>query len=80
MATLAKKGCSDNAYHVDHNTVLDRWDVVDEQGRVVGHSHTVEEATHLAIREAQHAHSRGDDIVVCVEQADGNYKFAWASR
>lgn len=80
MGALPKKGCSDRAYHVDHNTAADRWDVVDDEGRVVGHSHTVEEATHLAVREAQHSHSRGDNIVVCVEQSDGTYKLAWAPR
>jgi hypothetical protein len=80
MGAVAKTGCSDRAYHVDHDLAQDRWDVIDDEGRVVGHSHTSEEAVEFAIREAQHAHGRGEDVVVCVEQNDGTYKLAWSSR
>jgi len=80
MVALAKSGRSERAYHVDHNAAQDRWDVVDDEGRVIGHCHDADQATDLAIREAQHAHSRGDDVVVCVEQADGTHKLAWSSR
>jgi hypothetical protein len=80
MAALAKTDSSDHAYHVDHNSAQDRWDVVDHDGRIVGHCHTSAEAIEFAIREAQHAHGRGDDVVVCVEQDDGTYKLAWSSR
>ncbi len=80
MRAVAAKGCGDQAYHVDHNKALDRWDVVDGEGRVVGHAHHVSEATDLAVREAQHAHGRGHDIMVCVEQPDGTYKLAWSAR
>ena len=38
------------------------------------------EAIDLAIREAQYTHSRGDDVVVCVEQDDGHYALAWSSH
>lgn len=71
--------CSENAIHVDHNKLLDRWDVVDEQGRVVGHCHDQSEAINLAIREAQHSHGRGEDVTVCVEQEEGHYSMAWSS-
>lgn len=80
MAAHPKKKASEFAYHVDHNKRLDRWDVVDAEGRVIGHRHELGEATHLAIREAQHAHGGGDNIVVCIEQNDGTYKLAWSSR
>lgn len=72
--------CPDQAFHVDHNPALDRWDVVDQDGRVVGHRHGRSEAIDLAIREAQHAHGHGGEVVVCVEQPDGHYALAWASR
>ena len=79
MAALANKGCSEHAFHVDRNETQDRWDVVDSEGKVIGHCHDQAEAIDLAIREAQHTHSRGDDVVVCVEQADGHYTMAWSS-
>ena len=76
---VERKACSEHAFHVDHNEAHDRWDVVDHEGRVIGHCHDQGEAIDLAIREAQHTHSRGDDVVVCVEQADGHYSLAWSS-
>jgi hypothetical protein len=78
MAGVAQKACSDHAIHVDHNPGQDRWDVVDAEGRVVGHCHDLGEATDLAIREAHHIYARGDNVVVCVEQPDGGYRLAWA--
>jgi hypothetical protein len=78
MATAATKTCPNHAFHVDHNEAQDRWDVVDQEGRVIGHCHVQGEAIDLAIREAQHTHSRGGDAVVCVEQADGHYTLAWS--
>jgi hypothetical protein len=80
MAKPAIRACSDHAYHVDHNEAQDRWDVVDEEGGIIGHCHDQSEAIAFAIREAQEAHGRGDDIVVCVEQSDGHYELAWSSR
>jgi hypothetical protein len=80
MGKQAVKACSDHAFHVDHNEKLDRWDVADHDGRVIGHCHDQSEAISLAIREAQHTHSRGDDVVVCVEQSDGHYTLAWSSH
>jgi hypothetical protein len=79
MAKTAAKTCSDHAIHVDHNETQDRWDVVDDAGRVIGHCRDQGEAVKLAVREAQHHHGRGDDVVVCVEQPDGHYALAWAS-
>jgi hypothetical protein len=79
-AAVARKGCSEHAFHVDHNDTQGRWDVVDAEGRVIGHGHDQREAVDLAIREAQQSHSRGDDVVVCVEQADGHYTLAWRSQ
>jgi hypothetical protein len=79
MAKTAAKPCSDAAFHVDHNEALDRWDVVDHDGRVVGHGHDQQEAVNLAVQEAQHIHGNGSDIIVCVEQADGHYALAWSS-
>jgi hypothetical protein len=78
MAGQAQQGCSQRAYHVDHNEAQDRWDVVDESGTIIGHCHDQGEAIDLAIREAQYVHGRGDDVVVCVEQPDGHYSLAWA--
>jgi len=78
-ATVAKKGCSEHAFRVDHNAAQDRWDVVDDEGRVIGHCHGQGEAIDLAIREAPHHHSQGDDVVVCIERIDGHYALAWAS-
>jgi hypothetical protein len=80
MAKPATKSCSDHSFHVDHNRSQDRWDVVDQEGRVIGHSHDQREAIDLAIREAQQSHSRGGDVVVCVEQVDGHYSLAWSSH
>jgi hypothetical protein len=80
MAKANAKTCSDHAIHVDHNESLDRWDVVDHEGRVIGHSHDQDAAIDLAIQDAQHTHSRGDDVVVCVEQSDGHYSLAWSSH
>lgn len=70
--------CTDHALHVDHNEALDRWDVVDRDGRVTGHRDNQGDAIALAIREAQHFHGAGDEVVVCVEQPDGHYALAWA--
>ena len=72
------RACSEHAFHVDHNTALDRWDVVDEEGKVIGHCYDRGDAIDQAIREAQHKHGRGDDVVVCVQQPDGHYTLAWA--
>jgi hypothetical protein len=80
MAQAAQKRCSDRAYHVDRNDAQDRWDVTDDEGQVIGHCHDQGAAIDLAIREAQHAHSRGDDVIVCVEQSDGHYALAWAPQ
>jgi hypothetical protein len=80
MAKTEEKTCSDHAFHVDYNETQDRWDVVDQEGKVIGHCHAKSEAIDLAIREAQHMHSRGDDVVVCVEQDNGHYSLAWSSR
>lgn len=76
MAPSAK-GCSSHAIHVDFIEALDHWDVFDHEGRVIGHCHNQGEAVCLAIREAQHFHGQGDDVVVCVEQPDGHYALAW---
>lgn len=70
----------EHAYHVDWNKPHDRWDVVDDDGRVHGHCHNLREATDLAIREAHHDHAAGTDVIVCVQQEDGTYTMAWASR
>jgi hypothetical protein len=78
MARPSRKTCTDQAFHVDYNGAMDRWNVVDHDGRVLGHCQNQGEAIDLAIREAQHSHSRGDDIVVCVEGADGHYTLAWS--
>ena len=80
MKRRASRKCAESAYHVDHNESLDRWDIVDSEGRVIGHCHDQSVAIGLAISEAQHAHSRGEDIVICVEQPDGHYTMAWASH
>ena len=72
IKSRTNKKCSESAYHVDQNEALYRWDIVDGEGRVIGHCHDQGEAVDLAIREAQHSHSRGEDIVVCVEQPDGH--------
>lgn len=32
------KPSHDRAYHIDWNATLDRWDVIDDDGRVHGHS------------------------------------------
>ncbi|MBW8708463.1 MAG: hypothetical protein JF627_04235 [Alphaproteobacteria bacterium] len=73
--TAAK--CSEHAFHVDRGP--GRWDIVDSEGRIIGHRHNQGEAIDFAIQEAQHAHARGDDVVVCVEQADGHYNLAWTA-
>jgi len=79
MAKPAQKPCAQAAFHVDHNTALGRWDVVDHDGRVVAHRHSQGEAVAVAIAEAQHVHGQGDDVFVCVEQPDGHYVVAWSS-
>lgn len=79
-AKVARTPCSDAAIHVDRNEALDRWDVVDHDGRVVGHCHHQGDAVSLAIREAQNGFGHGDDVVVCVEQSDGHYALAWSSK
>jgi signal recognition particle GTPase len=76
---MRAQACSQHAVHVDRNDTLDRWDVVDEEGRVIGHRPSQAEAVQLAIHEAQHAHNQGHDVVVCVEQPDGHYALAWSS-
>jgi hypothetical protein len=36
-AESVSETCSRHAFHVDHNPALERWDIVDEVGRVIGH-------------------------------------------
>ncbi len=82
-APLRQAPCTaghDRAFHVDWNEARDRWDVVDDDGRVYGHCHNLQEATELAIREAHNDHSAGSDVIVCVQQSDGTYTMAWSSR
>ncbi len=76
----AKKASYDRSYHVDWNAAHDRWDVVDDAGRVHGHCQDLAAATALAIREAHQSHGAGSDVVVCVQQKDGTYKLAWSSH
>ena len=80
MGKAAAKKCSAHAIHVDHNEALDRWDVVDQEGGVIGHCQNQDDAVDLAIEKAKHLHGRGDDAVVCVEQSDGHYSLAWSSQ
>jgi hypothetical protein len=79
MEKPSHKACADAAFHLDFDKARDRWDIVDHHGKVVGHSHNHDEALNLAIREAQHVHSLGDDVFVCVQQPDGHYAVAWSS-
>ena len=79
MAKPALQACANATFHVDFDKALDRWDVVDHNGRVVGHCHNQSEAVELAIQEAQHVHGQGDDVFVCVQQPDGHYAVAWSS-
>ena len=79
MANIASKPCSDHAFHVDRNRTLGSWDVVDHEGRAVGHCQDRAAAIALAVREAQYVHGRGTDVAVCVEQDDGYYSLAWSS-
>ena len=65
-----------HALHVDRNQ--DRWDVVDQDGHVIAHCPHQDDAVTLAIREAQRRHGQGDDVVVCLEQANGHYTLAWS--
>lgn len=78
MAASAKPK-THHAYHVGHNPSLDWWEVVDQEGRIIGHSHDEAPAITLAIREAQHAQGRGGDVIVCVERPDGSFRLAWSS-
>ena len=50
MVKAAAKACSDHAIHVDHNEALDRWDVVDEEGGVIGHCHNQDDAIDLFLQ------------------------------
>ena len=70
--------CAQRAIHVDHDKARDRYDVVTEDGQVLGHHHDLCAAIEAAIEEAQSAHGRGEDVVVCVEQPDGHYSLAWS--
>jgi hypothetical protein len=78
-AKAARQSCSDHAIHVARNDRLDRWDVLDSEGRLIGHCYRPDEALGLAIEAAQHAHASGTDTVVCIEQPDGGYRLAWSS-
>jgi hypothetical protein len=70
----------ERTYHIDRNAKLDRWDVIDDDGRVYGHAHDVRHATDLAVQQAHNDHAGGHDVIVCVEQEDGTYTMAWSSR
>lgn len=78
IGKAASKACFERALHVDHNETSSLWDVIDEDGQIIGHARDRVDAIDLAIREAQHSHSRGDDVVVCVQQVDGHYTLAWS--
>jgi hypothetical protein len=79
MAKSSGKTRTDHAYHVDRNEASDRWDVVDQDGKVIGNRHDRGEAIEFAIHQAQNIHDE-NDIVVCVEQSSGHYTLAWSSR
>ena len=70
----------ERSYHIDWNEGLDRWDVSDDEGRVHGHCHNLDDATELALREAHRDHGEGKDVIVCVERDDGSYGLVWSSR
>jgi len=76
---IAKRFCPEHALHVDWNEKLDRWEVVDEEGRAIGHCPDASEAIAFAVREAQRAHCKGDDVLVCVQQPDGAHAVVWSS-
>jgi hypothetical protein len=69
-----------HAYHIDWDAARDRWDIINDDGRVLGHAHDLDQARDLAIREAQYDHAAGRDVIVCVQQDDGTYAMAWSSR
>ena len=79
MSKATLRVCSEHAFHVDHNESFGYWDVVDEEGRIIGHAGDQGDAIALAIREAEYTHSGGGDVVVCVQQPDGHYTLAWSS-
>jgi hypothetical protein len=68
------------AFHIDRNAKLDRWDVIDDDGRIHGHAHDLGHAIDLAVQQAHNDHAAGHDVMVCVEQEDGTYTMAWSSR
>jgi hypothetical protein len=70
----------DRAYHIDWNTTLDRWDVIDDDGWVHGHSRDLHHGTNLAIQKAHNDHGAGRDVIVCVQQEDGTCTMTWPSR
>ena len=70
----------ERAYHVDWNETADVWDVLDEEGRILGHSGDETEATDIAVRQAHQDHGAGDDVTVCVQEKDGGYRVAWSSH
>ena len=79
MQKPAYRACTEATFHVVFDKARNLWDVIDHDGRVVGHCHDQSEAVHLAIRQAQHVHGFGDDVLVCVQQPDGQYTVAWSS-
>lgn len=80
-ATIRKpQSRCERAYHVDWNEASDVWDVLDEEGRILGHCADEAEATDIAIRQAHQDHGAGDDVIVCVQERDGGYRVVWTSH
>lgn len=78
-SSVNRSPCAGRSFHVDWDDRQGRWDVVDEDGRVIGHRTSRDDAIAFAVEQAQQVHGQGEPAAVCVEQKDGNYRLAWSA-
>lgn len=77
MPTKSARKPHDREYHIVHHDR--RWWVENDDGTSRHSSPSEQDALRWALDAAAHDHARGLDVIVCVEQADGSVRMAWAS-
>jgi hypothetical protein len=79
LLSLIRGRGKSRTYHIDWDATLELWDVLNDEGELLGSSHELSPVLDLAIRSAERDHGDGLNALVCVQQPGGGYGLAWSS-
>ena len=77
-ALAPSTGRHDHEYHVVWDEAAKLWNVERDEDVTGLSARQQSAAVDLAIHEAQQAHGRRLDVIVCVQQDDGTFTTVWA--